>query len=135
MHRIRYRSRGGLGILALASTPLAVSVQASAAGSVVLTNADSARSIVAEVGHDIEVRLSSYRENGVTYTWQLAVSSDSSILPRVSAGVTPAGGAAAVFRVDKPGDSVISVERNCRPDPNRDCPSVMLPWKVAVRVK
>ncbi|MEV0251804.1 hypothetical protein AB0H76_34805 [Nocardia sp. NPDC050712] len=132
MNRIPHRA---LGVLALAVAPMAVPVQASATGSIVLTNADSARSVEAVAGHDIEVRLTSYRENGLTYTWQLPETSDSAKLPRTSDNVNPAGHAAAVFHADGPGDSVITVHRTCRPDPDRNCPAVMHPWKAAVRVK
>ncbi|MEV6278667.1 hypothetical protein [Nocardia sp. NPDC051832] len=137
MNRIRHRSLIQLGILvlALAMTPLVVSGQASAAGSIVLTNADSARSVDTKVGNDVEVRLNRYRENGITYTWHLPEAGDSSVLPRMSAGVTRTGDAVAVFRADIPVDSVITVRRTCHPDPNRDCPAVMLPWKAAVRVR
>ncbi len=137
MNRIRHRSFGQLGILvlALALTPMAVPVPASAAGKVVLTNADSARSVETTLGHDIEVRLTNYRENGITYTWQLPVSSDETTLPRTSASVTPAGNAVAVFPANVLGDNVISAERSCHPDPDRKCPSVMHPWKATVRVK
>ncbi|MEU8899300.1 hypothetical protein AB0C65_25805 [Nocardia sp. NPDC048505] len=113
---------------------MTVSVQATAAGGMVLTNADSARSVVAEVGHDIEVRLTSYRENGVTYTWHLPTSS-SPALPRVSGSLTPTGHTEAVFHTDDLGDSVITAERTCHPDPNRKCPATVRPWKAAIRVK
>ncbi|MFC9898047.1 hypothetical protein ACFVMC_30525 [Nocardia sp. NPDC127579] len=132
MNRIRRRF---LGIAVLVLAPMGGAVQASAAGSMVLTNADSARTVHTDLGSDVEIRLGTYRENGFTYTWHPPVSSDPAVLPTISASVTPAGDAVAVFRAEAPGDAVISAQRSCRPEAGRRCPSVMLPWKATVRVR
>ncbi|MGI5338081.1 hypothetical protein ACQEVS_12110 [Streptomyces sp. CA-181903] len=102
---------------------------------ITLTNSDNDGSVTASSGDGIEVRLTGYRENGLTWTWSTPTSSDSAVL-RLTAGRTaPNGDASATFRAEHDGTATITAERRCRPDTGRICPMVITPWKVTVEVK
>ncbi|MGH4034181.1 hypothetical protein ACQB60_35285 [Actinomycetota bacterium Odt1-20B] len=108
---------------------------ASAATRVTLTNVDDGRNVILNTGDDVVVKLSSYRTNGLNYTWDVPASSVPLVLRRTAGSTTPDGGARAVFHAEGPGVSTITAVRHCRPDPGRTCPLVIVPWKVAVEVK
>ncbi|MVU81941.1 hypothetical protein GPX89_32475 [Nocardia sp. ET3-3] len=121
-------------ILALTLTSMAVSAPASAQH-IALTNSDDGRSVTASLGDDIEVRLTSFHENGLTYTWQPPVSSDSTVLSRTASRTAPNGDASAVLQAENDGTTTITAQPQCRPDKGRECPSVAKQWKVTVQVK
>ncbi|MFI9235409.1 hypothetical protein [Streptomyces sp. NPDC053079] len=102
---------------------------------VTLTNSDDGRTIASSLGDDIEVRLTSYRESGLTYTWSIPASSGSKVLRSTGGRTTPEGGASAVFHVQGSGAATISAQRRCHPDHGRICPLVIVPWRVKVQVK
>jgi hypothetical protein len=102
---------------------------------VVLTNADSGRTVPASVGDDVEVRLTGYRERGLTYTWSIPAAGDAAVFRRTSGTTTPAGDASAVFHAEVGGVATISAERRCVPDPGRVCPLAVVPWKATIEVK
>lgn len=124
-------------VVASAAAPVAAHSPAShrLAERIVLMNPDNGRSVPASLGDDIEVRLTGYRENGLNYTWSTPQSSDSTVLRRTAGGMTPGGGASAVFHAEHAGKAIISAHRSCRPDPGRVCPLVVVPWKATVTVK
>ncbi|MDT0451573.1 hypothetical protein [Streptomyces hesseae] len=103
------------------------------AGRVALTNADDGKTVPAKAGDDIEVSLTGYRENGVTYSWSIPAS-DSDMLHRTKDGTTPRGDAKARFHVEQDGTATLSAARHCRPDKGHLCPLVVTPWKVRVQV-
>jgi hypothetical protein len=125
--------------MAATAAPAAAHGQASdrtrLAGRIVLTNSDNGRSVTASLGDDIDVRLTGYRDNGLTYTWSTPASSDSTGLRRTTGRTTPNGDASAVFRAEHDGTATITAQRRCRPDPGHLCPLVVTPWKVTVEVK
>ncbi|MFI8928855.1 hypothetical protein ACIG3E_14410 [Streptomyces sp. NPDC053474] len=121
--------------LALAAASPAAASPAAAATRVTLTNADDGRNVILDLGDDVEVRLSSYRANGLTYTWSIPVSSVPLVLRRTSGSTTPNGGAQAVFHAESPGVSTITAVRHCRADPGRTCPLVVVPWKITAEVR
>ncbi|MHA7956460.1 hypothetical protein ACX9I7_01710 [Streptomyces sp. L500] len=102
---------------------------------IVLTNADTGRSVTASPGDDIEVRLTGYRENGLTWTWSIPASSDPDVLRRTAGRAAPNGDASATFNAEHGGTATITAQRRCRPDPGHFCPLVITPWKVTVEVK
>ncbi|RLV08823.1 hypothetical protein CTZ27_08745 [Streptomyces griseocarneus] len=109
------------------------------AGLVALTNADDGKTVPARTGDDIDVTLTSYHENGLTYTWSIPVS-DSEMLHRTASRTTPGGGAKARFHVQQDGTATLSAARHCRPSQGHPsqghpCPDVVTPWKVRVEVK
>ncbi|RLV09989.1 hypothetical protein CTZ27_01700 [Streptomyces griseocarneus] len=104
------------------------------AGRVALTNADDGKTVPARTGDDIDVTLTSYHENGLTYTWSIPAS-DSTVLHRTASGKTPSGNATARFHVEKDGIATLSAGRQCHPDRGRLCPLVVTSWKVRVEVK
>ncbi|MEU6052858.1 hypothetical protein ABZ829_20785 [Streptomyces xanthochromogenes] len=106
-----------------------------AAKRVVLTNADDGRTVTPAVGDDVEVRLTGTRSPGATYTWSAPRSGGADTLRRTAGGVTPDGGAVAVFHVVGRGVATLTSERSCRPDPGRVCPLVVVPWKVTAQVR
>ncbi|KOV66378.1 hypothetical protein [Streptomyces sp. MMG1121] len=122
--------------MASAATPAAAHSQAphQTAVHVVLTNADNGRTVPARTGDDIDVTLTGYREDGLTYSWSRPVS-DSTGLRRTAGGTNPRGGATARFHVEKDGVATLSAGRHCRPDAGHLCPLVVTPWKVRVEVK
>ncbi|MCF3106306.1 hypothetical protein IPZ58_32760 [Streptomyces roseoverticillatus] len=123
--------------MACAATPAAADGPASPqpAKRMVLTNADDGQSVTVDVGDDTEVRLTAYRERGLTYTWAIPQSSDSAVLRRTSRGTTPAGGSTATFHVQRSGTATITAHRHCHPDRDRVCPLVVAPWKATVSAK
>jgi hypothetical protein len=133
----------GLALVAVmtsAAAPAAAQGQAShlqrapQATRIVLTNADNGRSVAASSGDNIEVRLTGHRDHGLTYTWSIPISSDSTVLRRTAGGTTPTGGASAVFHAERRGTATISAVRHCHPDPGHACPLVIVPWKATVTV-
>ncbi|MFI9307391.1 hypothetical protein [Streptomyces triculaminicus] len=124
-------------VVASAAAPVAAHSPAShrLAERIVLMNPDNGRPVPASLGDDIEVRLTSYRKNGLNYTWGIPQSSDSTVLQRTAGATTPDGGASAVFHAEHAGKATISAHRSCRPDPGRVCPLVVVPWKATVTVK
>ncbi|MEV6949773.1 hypothetical protein AB0N07_49355 [Streptomyces sp. NPDC051172] len=125
--------------MAAAAAPAAAHGQASdgaqLAQRIALTNSDNGRSVTASLGDDNEVRLTGYRENGLTWVWNTPTSSDSAVLRRSAGGTTPSGDASAAFHTEHDGTATITAQRRCRPDPGHICPSVVTPWKVTVEVK
>ncbi|MEU3350031.1 hypothetical protein [Streptomyces sp. NPDC037389] len=103
------------------------------AGRVALTNADDDRTVPAQAGDDIEVTLTGYRENGLTYSWSVPAS-DSAMLHRTASGKTPRGDATARFHVEQDGTATLSATRHCRPGQGHPCPLLVTPWKVRVQV-
>ncbi|MFH7594125.1 hypothetical protein WDV06_03355 [Streptomyces racemochromogenes] len=131
----------GAAALALAFLPLTLPAATHAAPAArlaartVLTNSDNGRSAVVSLGDDIEVRLTGYRENGLTWTWSTPTSSDSTVLRRTAGRTAPNGDASAVLQAELDGTATITAQRRCRPDAGRVCPLVITPWKVTVEVK
>ncbi|MFJ8141285.1 hypothetical protein [Streptomyces sp. NPDC096013] len=128
----------GAAGLALAATTTTVATPASAhalrAGRIVLTNVDNGRTIPASVGGDLEVRLTHYRERGLTYTWTALNSSDSAVLGHRADTTNPAGDASAVYRVAAAGTATVSAQRHCVPDPGNLCPLIVETWKATIQV-
>ncbi|MFF8315378.1 hypothetical protein [Streptomyces lydicus] len=122
-----------------AAAPAAAHGQASdrarPAQRIVLTNADTGRSVTARLGDDVEVRLTGYREHGLTYTWSTPASSNSTVLRRTAGGTSPSGDASAVFHAEHRGTATITAVRRCRPAPGHLCPLVVVPWKATVEVQ
>ncbi|WP_407990440.1 hypothetical protein [Kitasatospora sp. CMC57] len=118
-------------LLASAAAPAAAHSPAphTKAGRVALTNADNGRTVAVHAGDDVEVRLTGYRENGLTYSWSTPVS-DSAVLHRTAGGTTPRGDATARFHVEKDGTATISAAKQCHPGGDQRCPRVVAPWKV-----
>ncbi|MEV4741942.1 hypothetical protein [Streptomyces sp. NPDC049555] len=102
---------------------------------ITLTNSDNGRSVNASSGDDVEVRLTAYHENGLTWTWSTPVSSNSTVLRRTTGGTAPNGNASATFRAEHDGTATITAQRRCRPDAGHICPLLVTPWKVTVEVK
>ncbi|MFD4878094.1 hypothetical protein ACFWOB_32640 [Streptomyces sp. NPDC058420] len=129
----------GAAGLALAATTTTVATPASAhtfrAGRIVLTNADNGRTVPASVGGDVEVRLTHYRERGVTYTWTPLNSDNSGVLGHRSDVTNPAGDASAVYRAAAAGTATVSAQRHCVPDPGNLCPLIVETWKATIQVK
>ncbi len=131
--------------LALAIPPALVPVVADAApvvvtaahlaGRTVLTNIDSGRAMAVQVGDDVEIRLSAYRQDGLTYTWEIPRSSASDVLHATAGRTTPNGDATAVLTAESEGTATVSAVRSCRPDPSVSCPLLIAPWKVTVEVR
>ncbi|MER6030299.1 hypothetical protein [Streptomyces sp. NPDC001851] len=127
-------------MLGLAVTTAVVTTAASAAshsalaGRLVLTNADNGRSVARSVGDDTEIRLTAYRERGLTYTWGIPDAAGPRVLGRTVAGVRPTGDAYAVLHADGPGTSTVSAARKCHADPGYACPRTLAPWKATLRV-
>ncbi|MFI5977613.1 hypothetical protein [Streptomyces sp. NPDC051452] len=125
-----------VAVVAAATTPAAAHGQASGrAQRIVLTNSDNGRSVTATLGDDIEVRLTSSHENGLTWSWSTPTSSDSTVLRRTTGATAPSGGASAVLHAEHDGTATVTTQRRCRPDPGHVCPLVITPWKVTVEVK
>ncbi|MFE2416942.1 hypothetical protein [Streptomyces hokutonensis] len=125
-------------VSATATAPAAAQDRASdarLAQRVVLTNVDSGRAVAASAGDDVEVRLTGYREGGLTYTWSVPAADDSTVLRGTGGTTTPSGGASAVLHADHSGVATVSAQRRCVPGPGRVCPQVITPWKVTVEVK
>ncbi|MEU1311898.1 hypothetical protein ABZ419_23805 [Streptomyces cinnamoneus] len=101
----------------------------------VLTNSDSGQPVTASLGDDIAVRLTSYREDGVTYTWSTPQSSAPKVLRRTAGGTAPDGSASAVFHQDYAGAATISAHRHCHPSPGHACPLIVSSWRVRVTGK
>ncbi|GGX73783.1 hypothetical protein [Streptomyces hiroshimensis] len=118
--------------MALATGSASVAVPAAR---VALTNADNGRSVPAALGDDIEVRLTSYRESGLTYTWSTPQSGNTTVLRRTTGGTKPDGGASAVFRAQHGGTATISAARRCHADAGHVCPLVIAPWRARIRVE
>ncbi|MEW1643978.1 hypothetical protein [Streptomyces sp. NPDC091219] len=129
----------GAAGLALAATTTTVATPASAhalrTGRVVLTNADNGRTVAASVGGDVEVRLTHYREHGLTYSWTALDSSDRTVLGHRSDATYPAGDSTAVYRAAAAGAATVSAQRHCVPDPGRLCPLIVETWKATIQVK
>ncbi|MEU2713444.1 hypothetical protein [Streptomyces sp. NPDC007205] len=127
-------------MLGLAVTAAMVTTAASAAphsalaGRLVLTNADNGRSVARSVGDDTEIRLTAYRERGLTYTWGMPNAGGARVLGRTVAGMRPTGDAYAVLHAESPGTGTISVVRKCHADPGYACPRTLAPWKATLRV-
>lgn len=125
--------------LALAAITTTVATPASAhalrAGRMVLTNVDNGRTVAASVGGDVEVRLTHYREHGLTYTWTAVSASDSAVLGHRSDVTNPAGDASAVYRAAAAGTATVSAQRHCVPDPGNLCPLIVETWKATIQVK
>ncbi|AZM92493.1 hypothetical protein [Streptomyces sp. W1SF4] len=126
---------------ALAFVPLSLPATTHAAPTaqlaqrIVLTNSDDGRTLVANPGDEIEVRLTGYRENGLTWTWSTPTSGDSTVFRRTAGRTAPNGDASAAFQAEQDGAATITAQRSCRPDAGRVCPSVITPWKVTVEAK
>lgn len=129
----------GAAGLALAAITTTVATPASAhalrAGRMVLTNVDNGRTVAASVGGDVEVRLTHYRERGLTYTWTAVSASDSAVLGHRSDVTNPAGDASAVYRAAAAGTATVSAQRHCVPDPGNLCPLIVETWKATIQVK
>ncbi|MER5780292.1 hypothetical protein ABT104_00995 [Streptomyces mobaraensis] len=125
--------------MAAAAAPAAAHGQAPGrarpAQRIALTNSDNGRPVTASTGDDVEVRLTGYRQNGLTWTWSVPTSSDSTVLRRTAGRTAPNGNASAVFHTEHGGTATITAQRRCRPDAGRVCPMVITPWKVTVEVK
>ncbi|MFD9789349.1 hypothetical protein ACFWXK_00190 [Streptomyces sp. NPDC059070] len=106
-----------------------------AAARIPLTNVDEGRTVTVRPGDDVEVRLTAYRGDGFTYSWEVPQSSAPGVLRSTAGGVTPAGNATAVFHAQGVGSATITAVRHCRPDPGRTCPFAVVPWKVTADVK
>ncbi|WP_329264444.1 hypothetical protein OG223_50795 [Streptomyces sp. NBC_01478] len=106
-----------------------------AAGRAVLTNTDNGRTVAAGVGGDIEVRLTHYRDRGVTYVWDAPETGDRAVLRRASDTTTPSGDATAVFRTAAGGVATVSAQLRCVPDLGSVCPLIVVPWKVTIEAK
>ncbi|GHI07504.1 hypothetical protein AQI88_20045 [Streptomyces cellostaticus] len=128
-------------MLGLAVTATMVTTTASAAphsalaDHLVLTNSDDGRSVVRSVGEDSEVRLTAYRERGLTYTWSMPTATNARVLGRTVGGTRPAGDAYAVLHADSPGTSTVSAVRQCHADPGHVCPRAIAPWKATIEVR
>ncbi|MEV4926591.1 hypothetical protein [Streptomyces roseoverticillatus] len=121
--------------LVIAMVTATAQAAAPAATLVVLTNADRGRTVTTAVGDDVEVRLTGYRERGLTWSWSLPQADSPDVLKRTAGTVTPAGDARAVFHAQHLGTGKLTATRKCRPDPGKVCPLVVMPWKVTVDVK
>ncbi|MFI1973318.1 hypothetical protein [Streptomyces cinnamoneus] len=125
-------------VMAAAAAPAAAHGQtpdrARLAQRIALTNSDNGRSVTAGLGDDIEVRLTGYHKDGLTWTWSTPTSS-SIVLRRTTGGTSPNGDASATFRTEHDGTATITAQRRCRPDQGHLCPLVITPWKVTVEVK
>ncbi|MGX9883070.1 hypothetical protein [Streptomyces sp. NPDC002276] len=130
-----------LGAAGLALAAVSASATAPAAADVrlaqrvVLTNMDDGRAVTASAGDDIEVRLTGYREGGLTYAWSVPTAADSTVLRSTGGTTTPSGGATTVLHADRTGVAAVSAQRRCVPAPGRACPQVVVPWRVTVEVK
>ncbi|MGW1077114.1 hypothetical protein [Streptomyces sp. NPDC002537] len=102
---------------------------------ITLTYADNGRKVEAHLGDDTEVRLTGYREHGLTYTWSVPAADGTAVLRRTAGAASPGGGASAVFHAEHRGTATITAQRRCHSDPGRLCPLVVVPWKVTVEVK
>ncbi|MEV5241853.1 hypothetical protein AB0K89_22505 [Streptomyces cinnamoneus] len=123
-----------LTVMAAAAAPAAAHGPAShqLAQRHVLTNSDNGQPVAVRLGDDIEVRLTSYREDGLTYTWSTPRSSAAKVLRRTAGGATPNGSASAVFHQDYAGAATISAHRHCQPSPGHACPLIVSSWRVRV---
>ncbi|MFG2452912.1 hypothetical protein ACGFSG_26395 [Streptomyces sp. NPDC048512] len=121
-----------VSLLASGAVPAAAHSQPASAmaGRVTLTNADNGRTVSVQTGDDIEVRLTGYRENGLTYSWGMPVS-DSAVIQRTAGAASPRGDVTARFHVDETGTASISAPNQCRPSGGVICP-VVGPWTVRV---
>ncbi|KAB7849993.1 hypothetical protein [Streptomyces mobaraensis] len=130
-----------VAVMAATAAPAAAQAHGQAPGRArpaqraVLTNSDNGRSVTAALGDDVEVRLTGYRENGLTWTWSAPTSSDSTVLRRTAGRTAPNGDASAVFHAVHDGTATITAQRRCRPSAGHVCPMVVTPWKVTVEVK
>ncbi|WP_329375097.1 MULTISPECIES: hypothetical protein [unclassified Streptomyces] len=115
--------------------PVCAAAQLVRAAHVVLTNADNGRTVSAHAGDEVKVDLTGYRGNGLTYSWSIPVSGDSTVLRRTGGRTTPTGSATARFHAEKDGTATLSAQRHCRPGPGRICPLVVTPWKATVEVR
>ncbi|MFI0742153.1 hypothetical protein ACH4PU_29390 [Streptomyces sp. NPDC021100] len=102
---------------------------------ITLTNSDNGRSVTASTGDRIEVRLTGYPENKLTWTWSTPASSDSAVLRRTAGRMAPNGDASAAFHAEHPGTATITAQRSCHHDADHVCPMVITPWKATVQVK
>ncbi|MFD9892927.1 hypothetical protein ACFWY9_26575 [Amycolatopsis sp. NPDC059027] len=123
--------------LALIASTVATATPAIAgqSGRVVLTNTDNGRSVRANIGDTIAVRLTGYRDQGLTYSWGIPQTSEPQALGRTTGTTTPGGGASATFHAAGEGTVTISAVRTCRPDAGRVCPHVVTPWKATATIK
>lgn len=129
----RFAATCGVG-LALAAGITNAAGPASA-GRIVLTSVDNGRSQVVDAGGVVEVQLSAYRERGLSYSWAVPVSSDTTILARTKGSTTPNGAVTAAFHADQPGTVTVTAQRRCRPGSGETCPTTLAPWEVTITVK
>ncbi|MGI5340862.1 hypothetical protein ACQEVS_27405 [Streptomyces sp. CA-181903] len=101
---------------------------------VVLMNADTGPRTV-KLGDEVEVRLTGHREHGLTYSWSIPVSSDSTVLPGTAGSETPSGNASAVFPAEHRGTATITAQQHCRADPGHFCSHRIEQWTATVEVK
>ncbi|MFE2878438.1 hypothetical protein ACFXG6_30430 [Streptomyces roseus] len=131
----------GAAVCALALAPLSLPATSHAAPPaqlaqrIALTNSDDGHLVTARLGDGIEVRLTGYRENGLTWTWSAPASSDSTVLRRTAGRTAPNGDASATFQAEHAGTATVTAQRSCRPDAGRACPLVITPWKVTVEAR
>lgn len=123
------------GLALIASVVAVTPAAAEPTGRIVLTNTDNGRSVHAKTGDTIEVRLTGYRDHGVTYSWSVPQSAEPQVLHRVAGTAKPGGGASAVFHAEREGTVTLSARRACHPDAGRTCPYVVTPWKITATVK
>ncbi|MFJ7157033.1 hypothetical protein ACIQUQ_19065 [Streptomyces sp. NPDC101118] len=131
----------GAAAFALALVPLSLpaathaTTAAQSAQRLVLTNSDNGLSVSASPGDDVEIRLTGYTADGLTWTWSTPASSDSTVLRMTAGRTAPNGDASATFQAEGDGTATITAQGHCRADTDRACPLVITPWKVTVDVK
>ncbi|MEY9848726.1 hypothetical protein [Streptacidiphilus sp. MAP5-3] len=102
---------------------------------VVLTNADSGRTVDVTSGDVIEVRLSGARGENDTWAWSTPMSSSADVLAQSVGTTSPSGDAEALFHATGPGTGRITAVRRCVPGPGAICPFMAVLWVVDVDVR
>ncbi|MFB9927967.1 hypothetical protein ACFORO_19890 [Amycolatopsis halotolerans] len=135
MKTTKYAAVAATGLALIASAVATTPAAAEPSGRIVLTNTENGRSVHAKIGDTIEVRLTGYRDSGVTYSWSIPQSAEPQVLHRVAGAAKPDGGASAVFHAEQEGTVTLSAARACYPGAGHGCPHVVTPWKATATVK
>ncbi|RDI50132.1 hypothetical protein [Nocardia mexicana] len=103
-----------------------------AAARIPLTNSDGGRTIKADVGDTVEVRLTAYTDQGRRWVWDEPKHSGAGVLNRLRGATESNGNARAVFEVTGSGREDVTAQRICVK--SAECPKTADGWKVTIRV-
>ncbi|KXN71780.1 hypothetical protein CONCODRAFT_5490 [Conidiobolus coronatus NRRL 28638] len=115
----------------------ALLIAATLGATINLSTTDNGKSVNARRGDTIYVNLAGDGTYGAppTLAWSAPVSSDNSILKKLSSSTSANGGASGSFRAGSSGSATITARKACNPQPGKACPMLIQQWQAAINVQ